>query len=107
MKTLIKAARDLVGLTQAELCEKAAIPLITLRRIEGKPNHAGLVSQAAVEKVKAALEAEGILFLSDGEVSGGGAGVRLARASTSDTDETETIQYPEFKDGDGGPGSGG
>ncbi|NTI29260.1 XRE family transcriptional regulator [Rhizobium rhizogenes] len=79
MKTLIKAARDLVGLTQAELCERASIPLITLRRIEGKPDHAGLVSQAAVEKVKAALEAEGVIFLEDGAVVDGGPGVRLRK----------------------------
>lgn len=37
MKTLIKAARDLLGMTQAELCEKANVPLITLRQIEERP----------------------------------------------------------------------
>ena len=41
MKGTIKAARDLLGMTQAELCEKARVPLITLRRIEGKPDHMG------------------------------------------------------------------
>lgn len=79
MKMLIKAARDLVGLTQAELCEKAGIPLITLRRIEGKPDHTGLVAQATVEKIKAALEAEGVIFLEDGAMIEGGPGVRLKR----------------------------
>jgi DNA-binding XRE family transcriptional regulator len=79
MKTLIKAGRDLLGLTQAELCEKAGVPLITLRRIEGKPDHTGLVSQEAVEKVKASLEAAGVVFMADGETVEGGPGVRLRR----------------------------
>ncbi|CAN7510465.1 helix-turn-helix domain-containing protein [Pararhizobium sp. LjRoot238] len=71
MKILIKAGRDLLGMTQAELCEKAGVPLITLRRIEGKPDHTGLVSRDTVEKVKAALEAEGVQFLEDGQVAAG------------------------------------
>lgn len=79
MKLLIKAGRDLLGMTQAELCEKAGVPLITLRRIEGKPDHAGLVSRATVEKVKATLEAEGVIFLDDGAMIDGGLGVRLRK----------------------------
>jgi len=79
MKLLIKAGRDLVGMTQAELCEKAGVPLITLRRIEGKPDHTGLVSQSTVDKVKAALETEGVIFLDDGAMVAGGPGVRLKR----------------------------
>ena len=63
MKVLIKAARDLLGMTQAELCEKAGVPLITLRRIEGKPEHAGLVSEDTVTRVRTALEAHGVQFL--------------------------------------------
>lgn len=79
MKMLIKAGRDLLGMTQAELCEKAGLPLITLRRIEGKPDHIGLVSAATVEKVKAALEAEGLIFMESGDMIEGGPGVRLKR----------------------------
>ncbi|MGK9282341.1 helix-turn-helix domain-containing protein [Sinorhizobium meliloti] len=71
MKTLVKAARDLLGMTQAELCERTGIPLITLRRIEGRPDHAGLVSQESIDKVIAALEAEGIQFLDDGLIAAG------------------------------------
>lgn len=71
MKTRIKAGRDLLGLNQAELCERAGVPLITLRRIEGKPDHAGLVSQDTVEKVKAALEAAGVQFLEEGDAACG------------------------------------
>ncbi|MBL8577698.1 MAG: helix-turn-helix transcriptional regulator [Mesorhizobium sp.] len=76
MKTRIKAARDLLGITQAELCEAANIPLITLRRIEGKPEHAGLVSQETVEKVRLALEALGVQFLESGDRAKG-SGVAL------------------------------
>lgn len=83
MKMLIKAGRDLLGMTQAELCERAGVPLITLRRIEGKPDHAGLVSQDTVEKVKAALEAQGVQFLEDGQVASG-PGVALKTASQPD-----------------------
>lgn len=71
MKALIKAGRDLLGITQAELCERAGVPLITLRRIEGKPDHAGLVSQEVVEKVRAALEAAGVQFLTEGDAARG------------------------------------
>ncbi|RVG89282.1 XRE family transcriptional regulator [Sinorhizobium meliloti] len=71
MKVLIKAGRDLLGMTQAELCEKAGVPLITLRRIEGKPDHAGLVSQETVSRVKAALEAQGVQFLEGGQLAAG------------------------------------
>lgn len=71
MKTRIKAARDLLGLTQAQLCEAAGIPLITLRRVEGKPDHSGLVSTEAVQRIVKALEARGVQFLEDGQVAAG------------------------------------
>lgn len=71
MKARIKAARDLLGMTQAELCALAGVPLITLRRVEGKPDHAGLVSTENVERIVAALEQRGIQFLESGQVSEG------------------------------------
>ena len=71
MKSQIKAARVLLDMTQAELCEDASIPLITLRRIEGRPDHKGLVSEDTVNAIKAALEAKGIQFLDSGQVAAG------------------------------------
>lgn len=71
MKARIKAARDLLGITQAQLCEAAGIPLITLRRIEGKPDHSGLVSADTVQRIVAALESQGIQFLEGGQVAAG------------------------------------
>lgn len=71
MKSQIKAARVLLDMTQAELCEVASIPLITLRRIEGRPDHKGLVSEDTVTAIKVALEAKGIQFLDSGQVAAG------------------------------------
>jgi len=70
-KSQIKAARTLAGLTQAELCELADIPLITLRRVEGNRDHKGLVSDATVAAIVKALESQGIQFLDDGQVASG------------------------------------
>ncbi len=72
----IKAARGLLSISQADLCEYAGVPLITLRRVEGKADHAGKVSDEAVERIKSALVAAGVEFIPE---NGGGAGVRLAK----------------------------
>jgi len=71
VRNQIKAARDLLGITQAELCLSAEIPLITLRRVEGRRDHRGLVSEETVGRIVAALEAKGIQFLDNGEVATG------------------------------------
>lgn len=71
MKARIKAARDLLGMTQAQLCDAAGVPLITLRRVEGKPAHAGLVSQEVVDRIVTTLEAQGVQFLESGQVAAG------------------------------------
>jgi transcriptional regulator with XRE-family HTH domain len=71
IKVQIKAARTLAGMSQAELCELAGVPLITLRRIEGKPSHKGLVSEEAVVAICKALETRGVQFLESGQVAAG------------------------------------
>ncbi len=80
--------------------------LPSIKRLEGQPGPLA-AQDRTVSAIEAAFINAGVTFLADGEISGGGAGVRLAKALISDTDESETIQYPEFKDGDGGPGNGG
>lgn len=70
-KSQIKAARTLIGMSQAELCEIADIPLITLRRVEGKPTHKGLVSEETIVAIRKALEAQGVQFLESGSVAAG------------------------------------
>lgn len=71
IKAQIKAARTLIGMSQADLCEIADIPLITLRRVEGKPAHKGLVSEETISAIRKALESQGIQFLEGGQVAAG------------------------------------
>lgn len=71
MPERIKAARTLLGISQQELCDLANIPLITLRRIEGKNSHKGLVSEDTVQAIMLALETQGVQFLNGGEVAKG------------------------------------
>jgi predicted transcriptional regulator len=71
----IRAARGLLGISAAELAEHAGVTWKTIQRfetIEGvPPNRSG-----TLDKVRAALEAQGIEFLGDPETS---PGVRLRR----------------------------
>lgn len=62
--------------------------------------------ERTLQDVKHALEGAGVVFIPE---NGGGAGVRLAkRASAStDTNETETVQYEEYLENDAPPGAGG
>ena len=71
MDKTIKAARDLLSMSQAELSELAKVPLITLRRLEGNKSHEGLVADSTVVQIKAALEAQGIQFLENGDIAKG------------------------------------
>jgi len=64
----IKAARALLGWSQEILAERAGLGAATVKRMEAKPGHA--TGQAdSVWKIKAALEAAGIIFL-DGDPTG-------------------------------------
>lgn len=66
----IAAARALVGIGQKELAEQANISIPTLKRMEASDGRAtGLANNVAA--VRAALEAAGITFLDNGEVSPG------------------------------------
>ncbi len=67
----LKAARTLAGLSQAEVCERAGLSLVTLRRLESQLDYAHLVAPATVGKVKEVLAAAGIIFFAPGEVAGG------------------------------------
>jgi transcriptional regulator with XRE-family HTH domain len=102
----VRAARALLRWEQKDLAEASKISLPSIKRLEGQPGALAAQGRTA-DAIEAAFVRAGVKFIEDGEVSGGGSGVRLAKASNSDTDESETLQYPEFKDGDGGPGSGG
>ena len=73
----IRAARGLLGISAAELAERAGVTWKTIQRFETAdgipPNRSG-----TLDKVRAALEAQGIEFLGDPETS---PGVRLRRKS--------------------------
>ncbi len=74
----VRAARALIGWSQAKLAEAAGVPVSTINEFETvAPNR--IVNQATADKVRAALEAAGIVFIPK-EDDGGGIGVRLREA---------------------------
>jgi DNA-binding transcriptional regulator YiaG len=74
----IRAARGLLAISSEELAQMSGVGWATIRRFE---NHEGTPPSRAgtLERVKAALEAEGIEFLGDPETS---PGVRLHRTGS-------------------------
>ena len=69
-----RAARGLIGWTQAELAVAAKVGVVTVRQFEGgnaEPRSATLTV------MRHALEAAGVIFIPE---NGGGAGVRLKKA---------------------------
>ena len=73
----IKAARALLGWSQDELSARSGVSMPTIGRIEAAGGDIGGRASTA-EKLVAALEAGGIIFI---EADGDGAGVRLRRAN--------------------------
>ncbi|MCB4917111.1 hypothetical protein LAV78_01045 [Brucella intermedia] len=73
----IKAARALADLNQQQLSELAGVNVNTIRAMEGRGNDILVSGLDTVSKVQSALEKAGIIFLDAGEVTSGGAGVRL------------------------------
>ncbi len=70
-----RAARGLLGWSQAKLAEASGLAISTIKRMEGSE---GLVRGHAenVWKVQGALEDAGIIFIDE---NGGGPGVRLRK----------------------------
>ncbi len=70
----LRAARAMIGLSQAELAERVGQSTMTIRRAEtsGGP----IVASQTIDAIRAALEAAGVEFIPE---NGGGAGVRLRR----------------------------
>lgn len=94
----ITAARALLGLTQEEVAKRAQLSIPAIQALEtgsGDIHHDREMDLAAV---RTTLEDAGIIFLDERATSAaGGAGVRLAVPSASvDTDEQQTVQYPEM-----------
>ena len=73
----IRAARALIGMEQVTLAEKAGVSANTIRNMEAVGGNRVKVRTDTLDAVADALRAEGVLFLDDGDVTAGGAGVRL------------------------------
>ena len=70
----IRAARALISWSQPKLAEAAGVPVSIIERFEtGAPDH---ITNEAVDKMRAALEAAGVAFIPK---NGGGIGVRLRK----------------------------
>jgi transcriptional regulator with XRE-family HTH domain len=70
----LRAARGLLGWSQAELAERAGLSVPTIKRLEG--GFGPRVSDAARDRLQMAIEAAGVEFI---EENGGGLGVRFRR----------------------------
>lgn len=70
----LRAARALIGWSQAQVAQAAGISIPTVKRAEGQA--AISASADAVAALRAALEMAGVEFLPE---NGGGAGVRLRK----------------------------
>lgn len=75
----MRAARALIGLSQAELASRAGVSVPTIKRCESEGENIPVVSSETQRKIRTVLEAEGIEFLPE---NGGGPGVRLAKKTT-------------------------
>ncbi|HBD91547.1 MAG TPA: transcriptional regulator [Gemmobacter sp.] len=71
----IRAARALIGMTQAELAEASGVSLPTIKRIETGAD----AKVSTVEALRSALATAGVEFLPE---NGGGVGVRLKKGSS-------------------------
>lgn len=93
----ITVARAMLGLTQEDVADRAHLSIAVMQAIEASAGDI-LEHEHELAAVKTALEDAGILFIDERATSGaGGAGVRLAVPSVSvDTDEQQTVQYPEM-----------
>ncbi len=73
----IKAARALLGMDQRQLAQACGLSVPTIQRMEGSPGNVRGNVESLVRVVEA-LDAAGVILLSEGMVSDtGGRGVRL------------------------------
>ncbi|TIW61006.1 MAG: helix-turn-helix transcriptional regulator [Mesorhizobium sp.] len=70
----MRAARALIGLSQAELARRADVSIPTIKRCESDGERTPVVSAETQEKIRAILETEGVEF-----TNGNRPGVRLRR----------------------------
>lgn len=100
-----RMARAALEIGVRDLAELAKVSTEMITRFENGDE----LKQDTVDALRSALESAGITFL-DGTYSGtGGPGVRLTApvGVPVDADDTEVVQYPEYKNKGGVGGSGG
>ena len=73
----IKAARALLGWSQADLAKRSGVSEPTVARLESMDGELG-GRELTAEKIRAAIESAGVLFIDE---NGGGSGVRLRKRS--------------------------
>jgi predicted transcriptional regulator len=71
-----RAARGLLGWSQGDLAEKAAVGIVTIRHLEAG---AHVPRRATLDVIRRSFEAAGVEFIDE---NGGGAGVRLRKPRT-------------------------
>jgi transcriptional regulator with XRE-family HTH domain len=75
----IKAARALLGWSQADLAKRSGVSEPTIARLEAAEGQLG-GREETIEKIRIAIEVAGIEFIKD---NGGGPGVRLRKRQPS------------------------
>lgn len=70
----IRAARAMLGWSQADLFEASGVSAITIYKIESKTTHP---LADTLDKIERAFAEAGVLFLEPGVNRDGGAGVRM------------------------------
>jgi transcriptional regulator with XRE-family HTH domain len=75
----MRAARALIGISQAELARRAGVSVPTVKRCESEGENIPIVASETQRKIQIVLEAEGIQFIPE---NGSGPGVRLAKKIT-------------------------
>ena len=94
----VSAARILLGMTKAQLADRAGLPVSTVERLESSAPLAG-EEVAMLDGIRSVLEDAGVTFIDERVTSAaGGFGVRLSvpASQSVDTDGNETVQYPEM-----------
>lgn len=100
-----KMARTALGIGVRDLAVLAKVAPGTVARFEAGDE----LKERTVDALQSALEQAGVKFIDDGQTSAaGGPGVRLMTSPDNfDTDQSQTVQYPEHLAPDAPTGAGG
>lgn len=74
----IRAARALLRWEQKDLAAASGVSLPSLKRLETQPGELAAHART-IEAIERAFNDAGVVFLGDGEITDGGAGVRLTK----------------------------